>query len=46
MAKCVDSNSILEKSYTLLKLFDKFNSFIEAENPNIQLIMEKDYLAG
>ena len=41
MAKCVDSNSILEKSYTLLKLFDKFNSFIEAENPNIQLIMEK-----
>lgn len=40
MAKCVNSNSVLEKSYTLLKLFDKFNSFIEAEDPNIQLIME------
>ena len=40
MTKCVNSNSVLEKSYTLLKLFDKFNSFIEAEDPNIQLIME------
>lgn len=40
MAKCVDSNELLKKSYTLMKLFNKLNSFIQDEDPNIQLIME------
>ena len=40
MAKCIDPNKLLGKSYTLMMLFNKFNSFIQNEDPNIQLIME------